>query len=285
MPGRAKSVKRAVIPAAGYGTRFLPVTKAVPKELLPIGNKPAIQYVVEEAVASGVEEIVLVCHPSKAGIIDYFRPNKGLRAFLERRGKREELIELERIESLADFRVVYQEEPRGLGHAVWCARKEVGDEPFLVLLPDVLLVWEKVPAIRDLMELDLRSEWGLLLERLTPAEVSSYGVIRGDQIRDGQYEIKGAVEKPSREKAPSNLGILGRYLLPPEIFPILEGLPTGALGEIQLTDAVDILAGRRPGRGFLVDGEIFDVGTPEGVREANNYFFEAPASRGPSFLP
>jgi UTP--glucose-1-phosphate uridylyltransferase len=135
------------------------------------------------------------------------------------------------------------------------------------------------------MELDLRSEWGLLLERLTPAEVSSYGVIRGDQIRDGQYEIKGAVEKPSREKAPSNLGILGRYLLPPEIFPILEGLPTGALGEIQLTDAVDILAGRRPGRGFLVDGEIFDVGTPEGVREANNYFFEAPASRGPSFLP
>ncbi len=275
---RLKSVKKAVIPAAGYGTRFLPITKVVPKELLPIGNKPAIQYVVEEAVAAGIEEIILVCHPSKVGIIDYFRPNKDVRSFLEKKGKKEEMVELERIESLADFRVVHQKEPRGLGHAVWCARKEIGDEPFLVMLPDVLIK-EESPSIRALLDTSLRSDWGLLLERLTPSEVPSYGVIRGEKIRDRLYEITGAVEKPSYAQAPSNLGILGRYLLPPEILPILNELREGVLGEIQLTDAVDILASKNPGHGLLVNGEIFDIGTPEGFREANSYFLDALPTR------
>lgn len=275
---RLKSVKKAVIPAAGYGTRFLPITKVVPKELLPIGNKPAIQYVVEEAVASGIEEIILVCSPSKVGIIDYFRPNSGVRSFLEKKGKKEELAEIERIELLADFRVVYQREPRGLGHAVWCARKEIGEEPFLVMLPDVLIK-EESPSIRALMGTSLQSEWGLLLEHLTPGEILSYGVIRGEKIRERVYEITGAVEKPSYAEAPSNLGILGRYLLPPEILPILNDLRGGVLGEIQLTDAINTLAGRKPGRGILTAGEIFDIGTPEGFREANNYFLDAMPSR------
>jgi UTP--glucose-1-phosphate uridylyltransferase len=277
-----KSVKKAVIPAAGYGTRFLPITKVVPKELLPIGNKPAIHYVVEEALASGVEEIVLVCHPSKTEIIDYFRPNKEVRRFLEKKGKKEELIELERIESMARFHVVYQNEPLGLGHAVWCARKEIGQEAFSVILPDVLIL-DKVPATQQLLEHCRGGEWGVLVERIPPSEISSYGVIRMEKIRDRVYRLLGAVEKPKDSQAPSDLGILGRYLLPPNIFGILESLKAGTGGEIQLTDAIDLLASEMSGRGVMASGDIFDIGTPEGLREAYQYFDEAAASAA-SFL-
>jgi UTP--glucose-1-phosphate uridylyltransferase len=271
---RLKPIKKAVIPAAGYGTRFLPITKVVPKELLPIGNKPAIQYVVEEAVRSGIEEIILVCNPCKSGIIDYFKPDKGLQAFLEKKGKKEELEELDRIESMVKFKVVYQKEPLGLGHAVWCARKEIGSEPFLVILPDVLIE-DEIPAAQHLMEAcQGGSEWGVLVERVTPSEVSSYGVVRVEKVREKIYRLIGAVEKPKPSEAPSDLGILGRYLLPPEIIDILEGVGEGALGEIQLTDALDILARKWSGRAVMSRGEIFDVGTPEGLREAYQYFEE-----------
>ncbi|HEX5038154.1 MAG TPA: UTP--glucose-1-phosphate uridylyltransferase [bacterium] len=270
-----KSIKKAVIPAAGYGTRFLPITKVVPKELLPIGNKPAIHYVVEEAVRSGVEEIILVCHPSKNGIIDYFKRDKDLQIFLERKGKKEEMAVIESIESMANFRVVYQKEPLGLGHAVWCARKEIGDEPFLVILPDVLIA-DEIPASQYLIDsCQNGDEWGMLVERVTPSEVSSYGIARVDRMKEKVYRLTGAVEKPKLSQAPSDLGILGRYLLPPEILRILERVKAGALGEIQLTDAIDQLARERPGSAVMSRGEIFDIGTPEGLKEAYQYFEEA----------
>src|SRR5262249_22665317 len=237
-----KSIKKALIPAAGYGTRFLPITKVVPKELLPIGNKPAIHYVVEEAVRSGIEEIILVCNPSKNGIIDYFKPDKNLHKFLEKKGKREEIAIIRDIESIAEFRVVYQKESLGLGHAVLCAQKEVKNDPFIVILPDVLIS-DELPATQYLIDAcEDGEEWGMLVERVTQSEVSSYGIARIDKGGDGFYRLTGAVEKPKPSDAPSDLGIVGRYLLPPEIFGILERVKTGALGEIQLTDAIDQLA-------------------------------------------
>lgn len=270
-----KSIKKAVIPAAGYGTRLLPITKVVPKELLPIGNKPAIQYVVEEAISAGIEEIILVCHPAKVGIIDYFKPDESLETFLSSRGKKEELADLKRLEKMADFKVVYQKEPLGLGHAVWCAREEVGDEPFLVILPD-MLISNETPATCQLLDNchGGTSEWGVLIERVAPSQVSSYGIIRGEKMREGVYRMMGAVEKPKPSQAPSDFAILGRYLLPPEIMEILEKHREGALGEIQLTDAIDFLAKKRAGRAVIVNGDIFDIGTLEGLTKANQYYDE-----------
>lgn len=263
-----KRIRKAVIPAAGYGTRLLPITKVVPKELLPIGNKPAIQYVVEEAVAAGVEEIILVCHPSKMEIVDYFKPNKDLRSFLESKGKREEIDELERVESMARFEVVYQEEPLGLGHAVLCAREAVGDEPFLVMLPDVLIPANN-RATNDLVKAcPDPSDWGLLLERIPQSQISSYGIVRAEAMGPLRHRLRGAVEKPGPDEAPSDLGILGRYLLTSEIFADLRSLKAGKRGEIQLTDAIDALAQRSPGTGLLNEGRFFDIGTPEGLVEA-----------------
>lgn len=275
-----KKIRKAIIPAAGYGTRLLPITKVVPKELLPIGNKPAIQYVVEEAVAAGIEEIILVCHPSKTAIVDYFRPDKAFRAFLEKKGKRGEVAELEWIESMARFEVVYQESPLGLGHAIWCARKEIRDEPFLVMLPDILID-DTLPAARYLIEsCEGDVEWGLLLKQISRSEASSYGVVRGETWGKNGFWVTGAVEKPRLQDVPSDLGILGRYLLPPDIMEILEGTKAGALGEIQLTDAIDALAQVKPGMGVLQRGEIFDIGIPEGFREAREHYEEA--SRNPA---
>lgn len=267
-----RRIRKAVIPAAGYGTRLLPITKVIPKELLPIGNKPAIQYVVEEAVASGIEEIILVCHPSKTAIVDYFKPDPALKSFLGDRKKIKEISELDRIEGLARFQVVFQEEPKGLGHAIWCARDAVGNEPFLVMLPDVLISNGK-PATKLLIEAcQDGSEWGLLLERIRSSDVSSYGVIRGERVGQGQYRLLGAVEKPNPGEAPSELGIVGRYLLPPEIFSILENLKAGMMGEIQLTDAIDRLSHESPGLGVLCSGDVLDIGTLQGLAKAYQYF-------------
>jgi UTP--glucose-1-phosphate uridylyltransferase len=266
-------IRKAVIPAAGYGTRFLPITKVVPKELLPIGNKPAIHYVVEEAVAAGIEEIILVCHPSKTEILDYFRPDRDLKAFLEKKGKKEEILELERIESQAKFTLVYQQEALGLGHAVLCAKEAVGNEPFLVMLPDVL-VFQKNGNYRQLVDACSGEKWGVLVERVSPLAVSHYGIIRTEVINETTHRLLAAVEKPKPSEAPSNLSILGRYLLPAEIFGILEGLKVGSCGEIQLTDAIHNLAKTNPGLALIAQGDIFDIGTPEGMREAYRYHEE-----------
>lgn len=268
-------IKKVVIPAAGYGTRFLPITKVVPKELLPIGNKPAIHYIVEEAVALGVEEVILVCHPSKAELIDYFRPNPELRRFLKKRGKTNELLELEKIESMARFRVVYQDEPLGLGHAVWCAREAIAGESFWVSLPDVLMPGGARASGRLMESCSREGDWGLLVKQIVAEEVSLYGIISGREIEPTVYRIDGAVEKPKAQDAPSRLAILGRYLLPPDILEILEGLPQGADGEIQLTDAIDVLARKRAGHGILVDGKTFDAGTPDGLRAAAKHYERA----------
>lgn len=271
-----KTIKKAVIPAAGYGTRFLPITKVVPKELLPIGNKPAIQYVVEEAVEAGIEEIILICHPSKMDVADYFRPDDGLSAYLKKKGKNEELEELERIETLADFRVVYQKEPLGLGHAICCAQESLKNEPFLVMLPDVVMLGETQECseylIRECVEED---RWGVLLEKVPTDRLSNYGLIKGEKLRDGIYQLNGAVEKPTIQKAPSNLAMLGRYVFTSDIFDCFGGLKGGVLGEIQLTDAIDRLAKKEAGLGVLSRADTFDVGTPEGLRRAYQFLDES----------
>lgn len=264
---------KAVIPCAGYGTRLLPWTKLVPKELLPVGSKPAIQYIVESAVESGVTEIILVCHPDKVSIADYFRPNAALRALLHDRGKTAQLAELQRIESLADITVTYQETPRGLGDAVYCARALVGDAPFLVLLPDVL-IHQHPPAMMQLLDACATHcfAWGLSLEEIAKEMTQAYGVIAGAHLTGDLFTIRGAVEKPSAAEAPSNLGICGRYLLPPEIFRLIAETTPDQHGEIQLTDAIHRLAEQTPGCGLVCRGDRFDLGTQAGWLKACMHF-------------
>jgi len=242
-------VLKAVIPAAGLGTRFYPKTKVTPKELLPVGGKPVLQYVVEEVIGAGIEEVIVVANPKKKGIEEFFRDRRHPRATF-----------------------VFQEEPLGLGHAIGCASQAVGDEPFVVVLPDVLVV-NPVSALNQLFKGCGSHSWGMLLERVAKERISSYGVIDGcEEGEEGVYRIRGAVEKPRPEEAPSDLAILGRYLLTPEIFSFVRDSKKGTLGEIQLTDAIDRLAKNHEGVGIVCRGQLFDVGTPEGLLRANSYF-------------
>ncbi len=264
-------VRKAVIPAAGYGTRFLPITKVVPKELLPIGNKPAIQYVVEEAVAAGIEEIILICHPTKLAIVEYFHRDLGLESFLKEKGKDSYIQELRAIENLARFTVIFQQEALGLGHAVSCARGVIGHEPFCVMLPDVLVVPQDQGLPELIAQCRSQNTWGLLLEKVSDERISSYGVVVPGKDKE-QHLIKGAIEKPKKEEAPSNLAILGRYFFPPEIFDFIETGKKGALGEVQLTDAIHRLAAFQSGLGVECLGRVLDVGVPEGLIEAGRVF-------------
>lgn len=249
------SIRKAVIPAAGLGTRFLPISKTIPKELLPIGGKPSLQYVMEEAIRSGIREVIVVNHPRKKLIEDYFRSPET------------------RVEDI-EVTFVYQEEPLGLGHAVLCAEKAVGQEPFVVLLPDVIID-APIPATQQLLDIvKPRGEWGLLLESIPMESVSSCGVILGETAGPNLYRIKMAIEKPKQEEAPSNLAICGRYLFTPDIFKFLKKTRPGILGEIQLTDAIDQLAREKAGYAALFDGLLFDVGTPQKMLRAWNHFVE-----------
>lgn len=229
-----------------------------------------IHYVVEEAVAAGVEEVILVSHPSKVGLINYFQEDPELNAFLKKKGKKAEIKELTRLESLVRLTVVHQQEPLGLGHAVLCARHAVGEEPFLVMLPDVLIAPESLSSKR-LVESCQEGEWGVFLENVSRQQASSYGMVSVEGLSQGMCWITGAIEKPSPQEAPSDLALLGRYLFFPTIFDEIESLVPGALGEIQLTDAIHILAQKNKGRGVLCQGEIFDVGTPEGLGKAMSF--------------
>ncbi len=266
-------VKKAVIPAAGFGTRFLPLTKAMPKEMVPIIDRPAIEYVVKEVREAGVDTFIIVVSRGKGSIEDYFDRNAELEAFLERKGKDELLKTVVEPCGLGSFIFVRQEFPRGLGHAVLCARGAVGDESFAIVLPDDILVSEKPPilALSEAME-----RWGagcgILLQRVSWDEVSRYGIVEAEELGDGVFEIKGLVEKPERKNAPSNLAIVGRYIVPPAVFSILGGLPEGRGGEIQLTDALSELLKSTRMVGVVFDGERFDVGTPEGFLKANIEF-------------
>ncbi len=229
-----------MIPAAGFGTRFLPATKAQPKEMLPIVDKPVIQFVVEEAVGAGLDEVIIVTGPQKRAIEEHFTKNFGLEKLLREKNNQKGLEELEKIEALADIKFVVQKEPKGLGDAVLHAEKLVGGEPFVVLLGDTI-VHSKV-CVSPL--LDVFSKYGqsvLAVEEVAKSEVSRYGIVAGEKIGENLYKVSQMVEKPKPESAPSNLAIFGRYLLTPEIFDCLKKTPAGLGGEVQLTDAINLL--------------------------------------------
>lgn len=265
-------IKKAVIPAAGLGTRFLPATKVVPKELLPIVDKPAIQYIVEEALATGIEEIIFVISPDKKQIVDHFRPSPELEETLRKKGATEYLQSITAFSKRAEFRVVYQEKPLGLGHAVHCAKDAVGSEWFLVILPDDLIDHEVPCTVQMLQTWETHKGAMTAVMEVPWEEVHLYGVVKAQPMGTRLGKVESVVEKPRREGAPSNLAIIGRYLLPPETFSLLEKVSPGAIGEIQLTDALSALV-TSPGLfAFQFEGDRFDVGSKFGFLEANiNY--------------
>jgi UTP--glucose-1-phosphate uridylyltransferase len=281
------TVRKAVFPAAGLGTRFLPATKAQPKEMLPLVDKPTIQYGVEEAVASGIDNIILVTGRGKNAIEDHFDVNIELETFLEARGKREQLEEIRKISNLINFAYVRQGEPLGLGHAVLVTRALVGDEPFAVILGDDVIDADP-PALKQMVQVfDVVQGPVLAVERVPMSEVSSYGVIDaeplGDTVMNGRvYRIKDLVEKPSREEAPSDLAIIGRYILTPDIFETLSTTSRDRQGEIQLTNGLRALRERRPLFAYEVDGVRHDTGNKLGFLKAVVHFaLKRPDLAGP----
>lgn len=265
-----KKVRKAVIPAAGFGTRFLPATKAQPKEMLPIVDKPAIQYIVEEAKLSGIEEILIITGRNKRSIEDLFDRNIELELLLEKQGKLE-LLELVREISGIEIHYIRQKEPRGLGHAINCARSFIGDEPFAVLLGDDIVYNPEKPCLQQLIDC-YNEKGGTILgaQFVDPEKVSSYGIVSGTKLSDSIWEVKDLVEKPAKDKAPSNLAVLGRYILSPEVFAILEDLPPGAGGEIQLTDAIQKL--ESPVYALCYEGIRYDTGDKLGYLKATVEF-------------
>jgi UTP--glucose-1-phosphate uridylyltransferase len=270
-------VKKAVIPVAGLGTRFLPATKTVPKELLPIVDIPSIQYVVQEAVDSGIEEIIFVTGRGKDGIEDHFDEAPELEQVLQERGQTGMVAMLRKIAEMTEVVSVRQKRPLGLGHAVLCARDLVGHEPFAVLLADDLID-SRVPGVRQLLDIyEEKNESVIALMKVAPSEVQAYGIIRGKQVSNRLYAVQGTVEKPAPDEAPSRMAIIGRYVLRPEIFAILEQLPTGRGGEIQLTDGLNQLARKRKMFGCEFRGERYDIGDKFGfVRATVAYAWKRP---------
>jgi UTP--glucose-1-phosphate uridylyltransferase len=263
---------KAVIPAAGFGTRFLPATKSQPKEMLPIVDTPVIQYVVEEAVAAGISDLLMIIGKGKRSIEEHFDRSFQLEAQLQARGKTDELDAMRRISELAEIHFVWQKEMRGLGDAVYCARHHVHDEPFVVLLGDTLIDAPK-PAARQLVELyDELQAPIILVEQVEPRRVHLYGIIDGDEIRPNVYRIRDFIEKPSAAEAPSNLAIAGRYLLTADIFDLIGSTRPDRGGEIQLTDALRALVRRRPMYGLKLDGRRCDIGNKDGFIRTNIEF-------------
>jgi UTP--glucose-1-phosphate uridylyltransferase len=263
-----KKIRKAIFPAAGLGTRFLPATKASPKEMLPLVDKPMIQYVVEEAVASGIEHIIMVTGRGKRAIEDHFDKNVELEFYLEAKGKTRTLRDMEEISNMVDFVYVRQKEPLGLGHAVLCARDLIGDEPFAVLLGDDIIDSD-TPALKQMIQVYERYHSSILaLQEVPEEQIHLYGVIDGKKEDDGIYKVNRMVEKPPKGEAPSNLAIIGRYILSPRIFEFLEKGERGAGGEIQLTNALQMLADQEPVYGFTFDGKRYDGGSKIGFLEA-----------------
>jgi UTP--glucose-1-phosphate uridylyltransferase len=270
-------VRKAVIPVAGLGTRFLPATKTVPKELLPIVDIPSIQYVVQEAVDAGVKEIIFVTGRGKDSIEDHFDEAPELEQVLTDRGQTEMVKGLRRIAEMTEVVSVRQKKPLGLGHAVLCARDLVGDEPFAVMLADDLID-NDTPCIKQLLDIfDDRKESVIAVMQVPLKDVHHYGVIKGTEIGKGLYEIESTVEKPIASEAPSRMAIIGRYILRPEIFGILESLPPGKGGEIQLTDGLSQLVRERTMYGCEFQGERYDIGDKFGfVRATVAYALKRP---------
>lgn len=262
-------VRKAVIPAAGLGTRMLPITKSMPKEMLPVVDRPVIHYVVEEAIKAGIDDILIITGKGKRAIEDYFDRSFELEYYLREKGKLEELREIEEIGEMVDIYYVRQKRPLGLGDAVLHAEKHVNGEPFAVLLGDDIIMSQK-PAIAQLMEVAEKKDAPVIGVETVPWNlVSRYGIIDGEQVENGLYRIRDLVEKPSPEDAPSNVAIVGRYILTPEIFDVLKEIPPGKGGEVQLTDALKSLL---PGREMFakkIDGRRYDVGSKAGFIIAN----------------
>jgi len=268
-------VRKAVFPAAGLGTRFLPATKAQPKEMLPIVDKPIIQYGVEEAVASGIDAIILVTGRGKSAIEDHFDVSAELETFLEARDKASLLAEIRKISSLINFACVRQDEPLGLGHAVLVARDIVNDEPFAVVLADDVIDADP-PGLKQVIDVfDRVGDPVLAVERVPDSEVSRYGIVdaaSAEGLGEGVYRVRDLVEKPRREDAPSNLAIIGRYVLTPDIFPALEATAADHSGEIQLTNGLSRLLRERPIYVCEVKGVRHDTGNKLGFLRAVVYF-------------
>ncbi|MCK8816271.1 UTP--glucose-1-phosphate uridylyltransferase GalU [Natroniella sulfidigena] len=265
-------VKKAVIPAAGLGTRFLPATKAQPKEMLPIVDTPTIQYIVEEAVMSGIEDLIIVTGRHKRAIEDHFDKHLELELALERKGKHEMLETVQDISNLINVHYVRQKEPRGLGHAILCAKTFVGNEPFAVLLGDDI-VRAKKPVTRQLIEAFVEKQTTVIgVQEVEDEVVHKYGIVDYSNNDDGLYKIQNLVEKPSLEEAPSNIAILGRYIITPEIFEILENTPPGKGNEIQLTDALQTLMEQEEMYAQAFSGKRYDIGNKLGFLEATIEF-------------
>lgn len=266
------NIQKAIIPAAGWGTRFLPATKAQPKEMLPIVDKPAIQFIVEEAVNAGVEDILIITGKNKRAIEDHFDRSLELEDLLREKDKGELLALVERIADLADIHYIRQKEQLGLGHAVYCARKFIGQEPFAVLLGDDIIVntpscLEQMLAVYEEVKAPI-----VAVQEVPREEVNRYGVIAPLEVDGPLIQVKDLVEKPQPAEAPSNLAVIGRYLLVPEIFPLLEEVKPGAGGEIQLTDALRLLASQGRVYAYRFQGKRYDIGDKLGFLQATVEF-------------
>ena len=265
-------VKKAVIPAAGFGTRFLPATKVVPKELLPIVDKPTIQYIMEEVAAAGIEEVILITGREKGSIEDHFDTSTELENHLKKKGKEDLLRMVREISEMVTLVSVRQKEPLGLGHAILCAKRTVGEEPFAVLLGDDLID-AKIPCIKQMIDVYQEMEGALIaIQKMPRSETHLYGIIKGKRVKDRVYRIEEMVEKPKQGRAPSNLAIIGRYILPPQIFGILEKVSPDVKGEIQLTDGLRELSQRFPVFGYEFIGDRYDAGDKLGYLQANISF-------------
>ncbi|WP_249869469.1 UTP--glucose-1-phosphate uridylyltransferase GalU [Oceanobacillus saliphilus] len=257
-------VKKAIIPAAGLGTRFLPATKAMPKEMLPIVDKPTIQYIIEEAVEAGIEDIIIVTGKGKRAIEDHFDHSFELEQNLIEKGKFDLLSEVQKPSKLVDIHYIRQKEPKGLGHAIWCARKFIGNEPFAVLLGDDIVKAE-TPSLKQLIDQYNHYNTSILgVQKVKEADVCRYGIVDGSQMEDRLYNVRHLVEKPKLEEAPSTLAILGRYILSPRIFDILSTQKPGAGDEIQLTDAIAALNKQEAVYAYEFEGNRYDVGDKMG---------------------
>jgi UTP--glucose-1-phosphate uridylyltransferase len=264
----AMKVRKAIIPAAGLGTRFLPATKAQPKEMIPIVDKPTIQYIVEEAASAGIEDILIISGRNKRAIEDHFDKSYELEEELHRKGKQELLSVVEEISNIANIHYIRQKEAKGLGHAIFCAKSFIGNEPFAVMLGDDI-VDSQVPCIKQLMDVYNEYQTTILgVQKVPIQDVTKYGVIGGNQIDERVYKVKGLVEKPEIEQAPSNIAILGRYIISPRIFEFLESATPGKNGEIWLTDALQKLMEQEAMYAYDFEGDRYDVGDRIGFLKA-----------------
>ncbi|WP_302652732.1 UTP--glucose-1-phosphate uridylyltransferase GalU [uncultured Clostridium sp.] len=262
-------IRKAIIPAAGLGTRFLPATKAQPKEMLPIVDKPTLQYIIEECVASGIEEILIITGRNKKSIEDHFDRSVELEMELEKSGKEEMLKMVREISDMVNIHFIRQKEPRGLGHAILCAKTFVGNEPFAVLLGDDVVYNDNKPCLKQLIDCYEKYKTSVLGVQAVPEKyVNKYGIVDGLHIEHRVYKVKGLVEKPAVEEAPTNVAILGRYIITPQIFKVLENTKPGKGGEIQLTDALLTLMEEEAMYAYDFEGTRYDVGDKLGFLKA-----------------